>query len=157
MDEQRFDVLAKSIAGKTGRRTFLKGMLGMGAGITAGALSFQAVGAARTGTNVMVASPPCVRSCGLDSCGMADGCGGICTICPGGLTCLENGMCGALCNDDDQCASESECANEASGLGICAGDAIEESCVSSIDCPPGTFCMAERGICRLVGSGMPVD
>jgi hypothetical protein len=156
MDERRFDGIAKTMARKTDRRSMLRGLLGIGTAITAGVVGLEAASAARPAMRVAVLSPTCVRSCGPDSCGMPDGCGGICTICSGGLTCLPNGLCGALCAGNGDCDADSACLQEASGLEVCAGDATSDTCSSSIECPPGSFCAGESGICRQIGSGVLV-
>lgn len=103
----KFDRLAMTVAGKRTRRDVLKGIVGLAAAASVGAVVVDGAEAARRGFSgppVPGKTPPapCIPDCSEDICELSDGCGGTC-VCQGTDTCV-----------DFECRAECEI------LGLCA-------------------------------------
>lgn len=149
MDTNRFDGLVKSLASRRNRRDVLKGLFGAGAAVSAVSLGLDGADAARRGFS----GPklPCTPTCGENSCGASDGCGGICATCPGGKICLVNGTCATPCSEDADCAPCLICEATADGGGsFCGQFRSTIDCDTTPECPAGSVCSAIANTCTEV-------
>lgn len=94
MDDRGFDSIVRSLALGTSRRKLIKGVLGLGGGVVAGAAVFEnnAEAARRGFTKPTLPPPPCVPVCDGSTCGGPDGCGGSCG-CSSGNYCSGSACC----------------------------------------------------------------
>lgn len=176
MDDRRFDWLAKGIAEGRNRRSLLKGVLGLGAGIAAGAPVLQRADAARrsaptpTPTPKPVGCPSGSSACGSTCCPDATSmccdnacCHGYCygeeLCCPTPREyCAENNTCCAAgekccingyCYDLSKgaCCQDFECPNNGK---CCNGTCFEgpSACCSDFDCPSGDICTENNQCCK---------
>ena len=106
MEAGKFDRWAVSLAGQRSRREVLKGILGLAAAASAGAVAVEGAEAARRGFSGPrpgnTTPEPCVPECGEGVCGISNGCGGTCT-CEAGRLC-DQGECKAECEILGLCA-----------------------------------------------------
>ena len=175
MDDQRFDRLAKAVAGGATRRQVLRAL----AGVTGGVIGLTAVQPSSAQSTDRAPKPPNNRGCtaGLTKCrgrcvdllNDATNCGGCGTVCPPvanatavctagicGIACqpgLTN--CGGVCvdtsNDATHCGS---CTNVCQGSvcdqigcfeGTCTQTPVQDCCLDDTYCQIGDFCI--NGIC----------
>lgn len=142
MDDRRFDALTRALGRSNSRRTWLKGLLGLGGVAATGAILRDTEAARRGFAGPALPTPPidpfpCRPSCNGLTCG-PNGCGGTCA-CPGGGNCI--------------CLSASGIANAGA---VCAvGEHLypDAGCRSSGDCQEQYgepyFCDLSSGACYL--------
>lgn len=96
------------------------------------------------------ASCVCVQSCGSNSCGQSDGCGGICTTCATGSSCQQSG--GSYSCEQNTCTPTPQSV-------ACAGrecGAVSNGCTGTYACQPG--CDASAGeTCNSAGQCVAVS
>ena len=145
MDDRRFDALARSLAAGCSRRDALKGMLGLGGAVIAGAMVHDQADAARRGYSGPPIPTSCTPQCDGTTCG-SNGCGGTCACSRSLPICvLDSGLCFKYCDTELGCATGCLC-DEAFN-GCISEQTFGSDCSLASDCPSGTFCY-DDGTCR---------
>lgn len=95
MDANRFDALAKDVAGQKSRRRMLAGLLGLAGGIAVSAVSTGDAGAARRGYSGPKFTATSMCAPVGDPCASAENCCSLCCVSGGGgpAQCVPEGTC----------------------------------------------------------------
>jgi len=129
MNQQRFDVLTRTLSSVPSRRDVLRGLAGCGLGL--GALRWPDV--AEAGTR-------CTRK-RRKKCRRA------------GKTCLSNGSCAIVCTVNEDCPSTCSCSNpDVDGAQHCIAGPLDVTvlCGTTDACPRGSQCENLGGIALCV-------
>lgn len=107
MDGERFDSLTRTLATYVGRRVVAAALAGGALGALLGGHAPEAP--ARKRKRRKKKQAPCARTCAGKGCGDPDGCGGTCTDCPSGQTCIGSQCVTDVC--DPPCRFAHFCQN----------------------------------------------
>lgn len=125
MDNRHFDELTRALAAAHNRRAVVRGLLGLGAGVLAGAVSVSGTDAARRGFSGPKLPTPAPCTDGL--------CGDSCESCAEGQACFEN-QCFSRCSQPSLDCSCGDCVIlGGTGLELCA-TVIGGYCESTAAC-----------------------
>ncbi len=130
MDQDRFDLLTKLLVTPSRRS-----LVAAGGTVLAGLLGWDATAAAKPkrkkkGKKGKKKKRSCTPNCIGKVCGDANGCGGFCTACPQGTSCVNN-----LC-------TATTCTPHCTGKNCGDGNGCGGRCVTELGCEAGTKCSA---------------
>ncbi len=155
MDDRTFDTLARRMAQHHGRRSLLKGLLGLGGAAMTGALAAAPGEAARRGYAGPIPKPTGVGgplTCDPNTCyGCHECVGGVCTDQPKTNCYDHTGECQAsYCAPDGGCRYGFDCRVKA---GCCDHEQVCNQTTGQCECEPGTCCGVTCPGCQTCQNG----
>ncbi|MBX3071119.1 MAG: hypothetical protein KF883_11510 [Thermomicrobiales bacterium] len=134
MDSSRFDDLVRSLASGASRRRLLKGIIGIGAVVTASEALESDAREQRTRPTIPPPPPPPATTTPAPTTSPPN-------PCPGMARCSIDGCC------DGQCTAQGRCC--AAGRTVCGYEccASADQCCGRECCPDGALCVGEERCC----------